>query len=332
MAEPIRNIIGEFSNPYQQTYPDTCAIKSQQLILNDFGVPITEDQCIEYSIEQGWYHNDGSGTQGGDVGKLLCDAGIPCTQTDGANVYDIVNQLSQGHKVIVGVDSGELWDGNLIDWLKDFFLGDTPDHALIVAGIDISDPANPMVSLTDPGTGQPAAVYPLDQFMDAWSDSNCFMVSTDVATPEATQSFAENGLTDGHLNEISEVDYSTFVQFQNYSHQIDYATQSTQLYDLFQNYPDMGPDATFADALIQYDMPAYDPTLASLPTNYIDSFMFDYNNLYDTSWINTSPMFNIESADYGINDAQQHSLEVLQRSLDSAQQHADSCLDDGMYL
>ena len=36
--------VGDFTNPYQQTYPDTCAIKSQQLIMNDFGIPVTEDQ------------------------------------------------------------------------------------------------------------------------------------------------------------------------------------------------------------------------------------------------------------------------------------------------
>lgn len=59
----------------------------------------------------------------------------------------------QGHKVIVGVDSGELWDNKLLGWWNDFFHGDTPDHALVVAGIDMADPNNPMVILTDPGTG-----------------------------------------------------------------------------------------------------------------------------------------------------------------------------------
>ena len=37
MAETnLINSVGDFTNPYQQTYPDTCAIKSQQLIMNDF--------------------------------------------------------------------------------------------------------------------------------------------------------------------------------------------------------------------------------------------------------------------------------------------------------
>ena len=38
------------NNSIQQEYADTCAIKSQQLILNDFGVPVSEDQLVQYSI------------------------------------------------------------------------------------------------------------------------------------------------------------------------------------------------------------------------------------------------------------------------------------------
>ena len=281
----LNGIVGDFDNPTQQAYGDTCAIKSQQLILNDFGIPVTEDQCVQYSIEHGWYANDGSGTSTGDIGKLLCDAGVPCTQTDGANVYDLANQLAQGHKIIVTVDSGELWDNSIWDWLKDIFFGDTPDHALIVAGIDMTDPDNPMVIVTDPGNGHPAQPYPLDQFMDAWSDSNCFMVSTDIATPEATQSMVSNGLVDGHLNEVANVDYNTFTQFQDYSHQIDFAVQGPQLYDMFQQFPTM--DMSFNDALFQFDLPPFDPTLAmSMPaTNYIDPFTFNYSGIQNLNWI-----------------------------------------------
>lgn len=288
----INGVVGDFNNPIQQNYSDTCAIKSQQLILNDFGIPVTEDQCVQYSIEHGWYANDGSGTNMNDIGKLLNDAGVPCSQTEGANVYDLVNELAQGHKIIVGVDSGELWDNSIWDWLKDIFFGDTPDHALIVAGIDMTDPNNPMVIITDPGNGHPAQPYPLDQFMDAWSDSNCFMVSTDVATPNATQSMVTNGLTEGHLNEIANVDYNTFTQFHNYSHQIDYATQGPRLYDMFQQFPTM--DVSLDDALLKFNMPSYDSSsvLSQPTTNYIDPFSFDYSGIQNTDWI--SPMGNLQ--------------------------------------
>lgn len=114
-------------NPYQQAYSDTCAIKSQQLILNEFGIPCSEDDLVRYSAEHGWYN----GTSMEDVGNLLEDAGIPCTRQCDANVFNLVKELSQGHKVIVGVDSNELWGNRFVEWLNDFFLGETPDHALL---------------------------------------------------------------------------------------------------------------------------------------------------------------------------------------------------------
>lgn len=283
------NVIGDVINPYQQSYDDTCAIKSQQLILEKFGIYLSEEQLVQYSIEQGWYDCSGNGTKMTDVGKLLVDAGIPCTQTTGANVYDLANELAQGHKVIVGVDSGELWDNNILDWLKDFFLGDTPDHALIVAGIDLTDPNNPMVIVTDPGSGQPAQPYPLDQFMDAWSDSNCFMVSTDIATFDDMLHFKDYGFNDCHIDNIAGNNYDTLVQFQNYSHQIDYAAIGSSLYDMFNNFPSM--NMTFDGALLHFNMPPFDPSLIMV-SNYINPSMFNYMELQNLSWID--PAFNMQ--------------------------------------
>lgn len=324
MEENTPNIVGDITNPYQQNYSDTCAIKSQQIILNEFGIPVTEDQCVQYSIEHGWYSNDGTGTQMGDIGHLLVDAGVPCTQTIDANIYDLVNELQQGHKVIVGVDSGELWHDTILDWLKDLFLGDTPDHALIVAGVDLTDPNNPMVILTDPGTGQPAQPYPLDDFMDAWADSQCFMVSTDIATPQAIESFELNGLTEGHLDVIAGVDYNTFNDFLNYSHQIDYTTQGAQLYDLFDAYPDLN-GMNFNDALVQMEMPPFDPldvVLNGPDSIFIQqTFPYNYENYFD------SGLFNVG---YESDVDQQHTLDVLQGIYDDCMQHAQFCIDNGM--
>lgn len=202
----------------QQQYPDTCAIKSQQIILNEFGIDVTEDQFVQFSYEQGWYNGDGSGTAAQDVGKLLESANIPVTRQDGANVFNLVSELSQGHKVIVGVDSEELWGNKFMAWIKDFFMGDTPDHALVVAGIDTSDPDNVMVIVDDPGSGEYHKAYPLDQFMDAWSDAECYMVSTDVPVPEFAPTMANFDYGQGHLAMVGGMDYADFQIFNDLSY------------------------------------------------------------------------------------------------------------------
>lgn len=202
----------------QQQYPDSCAIKSQQIILNEFGIDVNEDQLVQFSYEQGWYNADGTGTAAGDVGNLLETANIPVTRQEDANVFNLVSELSQGHKVIVGVDSEELWGNKFMAWLKDFFMGDTPDHALVVAGIDTSDPNNVMVIVDDPGSGEYHKAYPLDQFMDAWSDAQCYMVSTDIPVPDHSASMANFDYGQGHIADIGGMSYADFQIFNDLSY------------------------------------------------------------------------------------------------------------------
>lgn len=219
------------TNPIQQAYSDTCAIKSQQLILNDFGVPCSEDDLVQYSYEHGWYQ--GNGTTMPDVGNLLETAGIPVTRQADANVFNLVSELAQGHKIIVGVDADELWHNESIgekfkNWLSDFFLGDTPDHALIVAGIDTSDPNNIQVLVTDPGSGDYCKAYPLEQFMDAWADSSCYMVSTDISVPQNVAGMENFNPEIGHIDNVVGVPYADFQIFNDMSYGLPiYAPMNT---------------------------------------------------------------------------------------------------------
>ncbi|MGV8134413.1 MAG: C39 family peptidase [Mangrovibacterium sp.] len=203
-------------NPIQQQYDDTCAIKSQQLILNDFGIPVTEDQLVQQA-EQFHIYTPGSGTSPEDVGKLLVQNGVPCTQYENATVYDLTSALAQGQKVIIGVDSDELWDKGLLSQygnkITDYFGGESADHALIVAGIDTTDPDHVQVILTDPGTGEEAARYPMEQFLDAWHDSGNFMVTTDSPAPLAYNPEMINFDYDaGHIPAIGQMPYDYFDQ------------------------------------------------------------------------------------------------------------------------
>ncbi len=170
-----------------------CAIRSQQIILRDYGIDVSLDELKQYAITNGWYDpSPEGGTPMWAIGNLLLSCNVSCEQSVDNTVYDLINQLAQGHRVIVGVDANELWADRNHDviagakeWFKDFFVGETPNHALVVAGVDVN-PDNPddvKVILTDPGTGDLRIEYELDDFMDAWKDSQCFMVSTDTPAP-----------------------------------------------------------------------------------------------------------------------------------------------------
>ena len=173
----------QFDQEVYQYSTDTCAIQSQALVLNQFGFDVTQEQLKEIALVEGWFI-EGVGTPQDKVGKLLEYFGVEAHVSEGNNIFNLANELAQGHQVIVGVDAGELWTPGLEETLEDWLGGDQADHALIVAGIDTSDPDNVKVIVTDPGTGQRQLAYPANEFMEAWKDSKCFMVSTEQSPAE----------------------------------------------------------------------------------------------------------------------------------------------------
>ena len=250
------NVWGEggenLMDPVYVRQPDdhSCALRSQQIVLRDYGIDIPFEKLEQLAKEHGVYSDEGTYTY--DIGKVLQIAGVGMHQVEGSTLMDLTHELAQGHRVIVSVDADELWyndtmAGKLKNWFNDTIGNQGGNHALIVAGVEVNpnDPNDTKVVLTDPGAGHLRIEYPLDQFMDAWRDSNCFMAATDNPAPyqydastgmEVPSNFvvqqyvndfiASNGyqlspdminipqdyqpvLTD-HINMVGNVDYDTF--------------------------------------------------------------------------------------------------------------------------
>jgi|GEM_PF-690450 len=178
-----------------QTLPNNCAVVAQQSIINQYLDPddrISEAEAVYQAMSHGWL--TAGGTSPEHAGALLDVYGIPHHQVDGASVEQLAYELSQGHRVIVGVRSEELWDqgplGDFYNWVIDVFGLDKAEfnpanHAVSVTGIDMSDPNNPQVVINDPGDPNGAGkLYPLDQFMDAWQNSDFHYIATNEAPPD----------------------------------------------------------------------------------------------------------------------------------------------------
>lgn len=174
---------GTFDASIFQGADPTCAIRSQQIILRDYGIQIPQDDLAQYSLEQGWYSENGTAKHA--IGNLLSMCGVGVHVSDGNSVFDIVNELQAGHRVIVGVDSHELWSEPGSDEWKFFNSINNADHALIVAGlkIDGDNPENCSVILTDPGPGDAYIEYPMRHFIEAWKDADCYIMATDMPAP-----------------------------------------------------------------------------------------------------------------------------------------------------
>lgn len=180
-----------------QGLPDNCAVAAQASIINQFNPdhPLTIDDADYIALANGWYH-PGGGTATEDMGKLFDVFDIPHHQVDHASVAQLASELQQGHRVIVGVSSSELWDEGPLsefwNWLiKELGLNradfNPADHAVCVTGINVTDPSHPTVVLNDSGEPHGAGhEYPLDRFTEAWHGSDFHYVATDTVPLSAS--------------------------------------------------------------------------------------------------------------------------------------------------
>lgn len=171
---------------HQQANADTCAIVSQEFILDElgeqFGIHFTEEELRQEAYDCGWY-TPGGGTSAMDVGKLLEAHGVPVERESEASLADIAEKLDEGEKVIAAVNAETVWQGSITDSISNYpgIPGQAANHAVQVIGINNDDPNNPIVILNDPGTPNGKALeVPAAQFMDAWQASDRYLVATDI--------------------------------------------------------------------------------------------------------------------------------------------------------
>lgn len=306
---------GEFRSEIFQGTEPTCAIRSQQIILRDFGVDLPQEYLKELALENGWYVDQG-GTPVEAIGNILESQGVGVHQQMNATVYDLINELAQGRRVIIGVDSGELWafrdndeNAQLAEEFEDSINSQGADHALIVAGIEVNpdDPDDVKVILTDPGTGDLRIEYPLDQFMDAWEDSNCFMVATDQPAPyqydpENNQMVPSNFAVEEFLADntftLNDDDFivPTETVFPMNPEEIampeDYAPYYTDdhLNTVPFDFSSLDWDYSTLDMGFQFD---FDYWYNSLVTPVLDLGWNDWTNAYNLAYADGSGMFNM---------------------------------------
>lgn len=244
-------------NIFQGVEP-TCAIRSQEIILRDFGIQISQEDLKQFAAHKGWYDE---GTPEDAIGNLLETCKVSTHTAHCDSVYDIINELKDGHRVIVTLDSHEIWaePGSFeYEFYKNIV---NPDHALIVSSINIDpdNPENSKVVLTDPGSGS-ILEYDIDRFAHAWSDSNCYMMATDEAAPyqynPTTQTMEmSNFATDFTIQEfpyhnefsnIWQIDQIGYVPYYDEGH-LDYLTDNLSYDDFTTHYEE--DDLDFLDNL-----------------------------------------------------------------------------------
>ena len=88
---------------------ETCGLKQSVNVINAAGQYMTEDGMVRVAWEDGLCDSAGRATPG-QIAALLSDNGVPAHYDFGLNAQEIANLLENGHKVILGINAGYLWD------------------------------------------------------------------------------------------------------------------------------------------------------------------------------------------------------------------------------
>lgn len=145
-----------------------CNVRCEQYVLQKFGITAGEDELTAKAQGANWLKE--GGTPLFRIGSLCADYGLSVTRRYGASLSELEEALEQGYEVIVAVDGGEI-DGDLdYELIEDSLLGRIPDHSMVVLSV-----GNEVVCY-NPFYGEIPQMVPEDRFIDAWDDSDNYMV------------------------------------------------------------------------------------------------------------------------------------------------------------
>lgn len=157
-----------------QGQTNRCALYSEKFVIEELtGHNINIEEFTDIAKQEGWFTEDG-GTAFLNMNNMLDYYGIDNEMSFHKSIEDIENCLNNGGKVIVSIDSDEIWHG------KDnniFCPESSANHAVQVIGIDRNDPTNPIVILNDSGSPMgKGEMVPLHVFEGAWEQGNSQMI------------------------------------------------------------------------------------------------------------------------------------------------------------
>lgn len=174
-----------------------CAIRAQRMVLRNYGVDVSLEELTELAKNKGWFE-EGAGTAFDYVGELLNIYGVEAVQMRNAGVYHIMHELSQGHKIIVGVDA----QGN-----------NDNKHVILVAGIDTTNSDDLQVIIKDPSHPDQEVRYSSNEFMEHWKNTGCFMVATKQPAPLSANPEMQNfDYQLGYVRKFADVAYEEIIK------------------------------------------------------------------------------------------------------------------------
>ena len=149
-----------------------CAIMCEEFILHVFGIHKTLDELRILALTKKWLKEGGVEVM--DLGAIPEYYGLVVNKRAPADMDVILDAMQRGYQVMVAVDGGELVGNPVEELAEDVLAGGVPDHCVVILSVDADDGT---ITLYDPAIGVIPLTVTTDHFLDAWKDSNNYMVT-----------------------------------------------------------------------------------------------------------------------------------------------------------
>ena len=180
-------------------FRNDCGLTSVQDVLRQFGARVTEGDVVTHALAHGECQVDpaapgrSGATRPSQDAQILGDYGVPATVRSGQTMAQLAAEVEQGRGVIIGVNSGVLWQ------IPEMVGDGRVNHAVTVTGVAL-DPRDGSVQgfyLNDSGNGKAAEFAGTVIMRVAWQDTGGWTVVTDGVHPDPERTAGPSGRCPG---------------------------------------------------------------------------------------------------------------------------------------
>lgn len=158
---------------HEQSELNSSPITCQRMIVEQvFQREFSEYEIMDCAKKKGYYSSE-SGIAANDIDKLFQEYGLGAELDFDVSVTELAGMLDQNEKIICLVNDFVLSCPEAAD-----LCGISPNHAVQVIGMDLTDPQQGKVIVNDPGEKKGRGVYyDLNRFLKSWRTGGCMTVS-----------------------------------------------------------------------------------------------------------------------------------------------------------
>lgn len=147
-----------------------CDLRCESYILSKYGFGESLDAIRDKAVRMATF--TGNGVSVYNIGKILQSVGnVFVSRRFRQSAESIKEMLEKGYDIIAVVNENKLTEGECSEF------EDMANHAVVVLSI-----SQDKITLYNPATDNDSDTYDLERFLNAWSDSRCFMACTKMLT------------------------------------------------------------------------------------------------------------------------------------------------------